>query len=69
MSQAIIEVKHLKKSFGKNEVLKDISMTLQKGEVISIIGTSGSGKSTFLRSINLLETPTAGEILYHGQNV
>ncbi len=69
MSQAIIEVKHLKKSFGKNEVLKDISMTLQKGEVVSIIGTSGSGKSTFLRSINLLETPTAGEILYHGQNV
>ena len=53
----------------KNEVLKDISLTIHKGEVISIIGSSGSGKSTFLRSINLLETPTEGEILYHGENV
>ena len=49
--------------------MKDISLTVEKGEVISIIGSSGSGKSTFLRSINLLETPTAGEILYRGQNV
>ena len=61
--------KHLKKSYGQNEVLKDISLTIHKGEVISIIGSSGSGKSTFLRSINLLETPTEGEILYHGENV
>lgn len=69
MTDTILEIKHLKKSFGKNEVLKDISIDVKKGEVISIIGSSGSGKSTFLRSINLLETPTEGEILYHGQNV
>ena len=69
MSQPILEIKHLKKSYGQNEVLKDISLTIHKGEVISIIGSSGSGKSTFLRSINLLETPTEGEILYHGENV
>ena len=68
MSQPIIEIKHLKKSYGQNEVLKDISLSVNKGEVISIIGSSGSGKSTFLRSINLLEDPTAGEILFHGQN-
>ena len=69
MSAAIIEIKHLKKSYGQNEVLKDISLSVNKGEVISIIGSSGSGKSTFLRSINLLEEPTAGEILFHGQDV
>lgn len=69
MTQVILEIKHLKKSYGQNEVLKDISLTVHKGEVISIIGSSGSGKSTFLRSINLLETPTDGQILYHGQNV
>ena len=69
MTQAILEIKHLKKSYGQNEVLKDISLTVHKGEVISIIGSSGSGKSTFLRSINLLETPTEGEILYRGENV
>ena len=59
MTDIILEIDHLKKSFGKNEVLKDISLTVKKGEVISIIGSSGSGKSTFLRSINLLEKPTA----------
>ena len=69
MSQVILEINHLKKSFGANQVLKDISLTVHKGEVISIIGSSGSGKSTFLRSINLLEEPTGGEILFHGQNV
>lgn len=69
MLSAIIEIKHLKKSYGQNEVLKDISLSVNKGEVISIIGSSGSGKSTFLRSINLLEEPTAGEILFHGQDV
>ena len=69
MTQAILEIKHLKKSFGANQVLKDISLTVHKGEVISIIGSSGSGKSTFLRSINLLEEPSGGEILFHGQNV
>lgn len=69
MSNVILEIKHLKKSYGQNLVLKDISLTVSKGEVISIIGSSGSGKSTLLRSINLLEMPTEGEILYHGQNV
>ncbi|WP_019316170.1 amino acid ABC transporter ATP-binding protein [Streptococcus mutans] len=69
MTDIILEIDHLKKSFGKNEVLKDISLTVKKGEVISIIGSSGSGKSTFLRSINLLEKPTGGKILYRRQNV
>ena len=69
MAEKILEIQHLKKYYGQNEVLKDISLTVEKGEVISIIGSSGSGKSTFLRSINLLETPTDGEILYRGQNV
>ena len=69
MTETILEIKNLKKSYGKNEVLKDISLSVKKGEVISIIGSSGSGKSTFLRSINLLESPSGGEILYHGDNV
>ena len=69
MTDIILEIDHLKKSFGKNEVLKDISLTVIKGEVISIIGSSGSGKSTFLRSIDLLEKPTGAKILYRGQNV
>lgn len=56
MTETILEIKNLKKSYGKNEVLKDISLSVKKGEVISIIGSSGSGKSTFLRSINLLES-------------
>ena len=69
MTETILEIKHLKKSYGENQVLKDISLTIHQGEVISIIGSSGSGKSTFLRSINLLEKPSGGEILYRGQNV
>ena len=69
MSEMILQVNHLSKSFGKHEVLKDIDFTVNKGDVISVIGASGSGKSTLLRCINLLETPTSGEILYHGINV
>ncbi len=69
MSDIVLDIKNLKKSFGQNEVLKDIHMTVASGEVISIIGSSGSGKSTLLRSINLLEQPTSGEILYKGENV
>lgn len=69
MTKTILEIKNLKKSYGENEVLKDISLTVHQGEVISIIGSSGSGKSTFLRSINLLETPTGGQIFYRGKNV
>ena len=65
----ILEIKHLSKAFGKNQVLKDIDFTVEKGDVISIIGASGSGKSTLLRCINLLETPTSGQILYHGKDV
>ncbi|GMG71367.1 amino acid ABC transporter ATP-binding protein [Tetragenococcus halophilus] len=66
---AIIELKHLKKNFGENEVLKNISTTVNKGQVLTIIGSSGSGKSTLLRCINLLEKPTDGQILYKGENV
>ncbi|MDA9460423.1 Amino acid transport ATP-binding protein [Enterococcus mundtii 3F] len=69
MSENIIEIKHLSKRFGENEVLKDISMTVNKGEVVTIIGSSGSGKSTFLRCINLLEKPSGGEIIYNNENV
>ena len=69
MSDKILEVRHLSKSFGSNVVLRDIDFSVSKGDVISIIGASGSGKSTLLRCINLLETPTSGEILYHGKNV
>jgi len=69
MADLILEVKHLSKSFGKHEVLKDIDFNVSRGDVVSIIGASGSGKSTLLRCINLLETPTAGQILYHGANV
>ncbi len=69
MSETILQINHLSKSFGSNLVLRDIDFTVEKGDVISIIGASGSGKSTLLRCINLLETPTSGEILYHGKNV
>ena len=65
----ILEIKHLGKSFGTHEVLKDIDFKVSKGDVISIIGASGSGKSTLLRCVNLLETPSSGEIWYQGKNV
>ena len=67
MSEAILQVNHLSKAFGSNVVLRDIDFTVNKGDVISIIGASGSGKSTLLRCINLLETPTSGEIMYQGK--
>ena len=66
---AILEIRHLSKSFGDHEVLKDIDFTVNPGDVTSIIGASGSGKSTLLRCVNLLETPSSGEILDHGKNV
>ena len=69
MGEMILQINHLSKSFGSHEVLRDIDFTVEKGDVTSIIGASGSGKSTLLRCVNLLETPTSGEILYHGQNV
>ncbi len=68
-SNAVIELSHLEKSFGDHEVLKDINLTVHKGEVISVIGSSGSGKSTMLRCINLLETPTGGKIYYEGKDI
>ena len=69
MSDALIQVKHLVKSFDDLEVLRDINVEVHKGEVVCIIGPSGSGKSTFLRCINQLEEPTGGEILYKGENL
>lgn len=69
MDDLILQVNHLSKSFGTHEVLRDIDFTVKKGDVTSIIGASGSGKSTLLRCINLLETPSSGEILYHGKNM
>lgn len=69
MVETIIEVQGLKKSFGKNEVLKGIDYNIQKGQVTVVIGPSGSGKSTFLRCLNLLEVPTAGTISFEGVNI
>lgn len=69
MSEKVIELVHLQKQFGENTVLRDINLSVSKGEVLSIIGASGSGKSTMLRCINLLETPTSGQILYHGKDI
>ena len=69
MSERILQVNHLSKAFGSHEVLKDIDFNVSRGDVTAIIGASGSGKSTLLRCINLLETPTSGEILFHDQNV
>ena len=65
----LIEVKELKKSFGKHTVLNGINTKISKGEVIAIVGPSGCGKSTFLRSLNLLETPTSGVITFEGTNI
>lgn len=67
--ETLIEVKNLRKSFGKNEVLTGITTEIRRGEVVVIIGPSGSGKSTFLRSLNLLEPPTEGTILFEGVNI
>ena len=69
MGEQILQIDHLSKSFGSNVVLKDISFSVDKGDIISIIGASGSGKSTLLRCINLLEMPNSGEIIYSGKNV
>lgn len=69
MGGPILGIRHLSKNFGNHEVLKDIDFKVEKGDVTSIIGASGSGKSTLLRCINLLETPTSGEILFHGESV
>lgn len=65
----LVDIQHLSKSFGTHEVLKDIDFSVNKGEVVSIIGSSGSGKSTLLRCINLLEKPSGGQIIYNGENI
>ena len=67
--EELLKVEHLVKSFGTNNVLKDIDFSVNKGDVISIIGSSGSGKSTLLRCINMLEDATDGNIFFHGKNV
>lgn len=69
MANKMIEVEHLKKNYGEKEILKDISETVDKGQVISIIGPSGAGKSTFLRCLNVLETPTAGKVIFEGKDL
>ena len=69
MTDAILRTENLKKSFGKLEVLKGITTEIRRGEVVSIIGPSGGGKSTFLRCLNLLETPDGGQVLFKGQDI
>lgn len=69
MTDVILETRNLKKSFGKLEVLKGISTGIRRGEVVSIIGPSGGGKSTFLRCLNLLETPDGGQVLFKGRDI
>lgn len=65
----MIKVEHLAKSFGTLQVLKDISLSINKGEVVTIIGPSGSGKSTLLRCLNLLERPDSGKIIFDGTDI
>ena len=65
----VIQIRNIRKDFGKRTVLKDINFDVHEGEVVSIIGSSGSGKSTLLRCINLLEKPTSGEIIFHDSDV
>ncbi|MBF0786819.1 MULTISPECIES: amino acid ABC transporter ATP-binding protein [unclassified Streptococcus] len=69
MSETIISIKNLHKSFGKNEVLKGITLEIDKGQVVVIIGPSGSGKSTFLRTMNLLEVPTKGTVTFEDVDI
>lgn len=69
MTEQVLELRHLQKQFGDHTVLRDINLSVNKGEVLSIIGASGSGKSTMLRCINLLETPSSGEVLFHGKDI
>lgn len=69
MSDCVIRIENLRKSFGDNSVLKDVSFSVNRGDVISVIGPSGSGKSTMLRCINLLERYDGGKILFHGEDI
>lgn len=65
----LLDIRHLSKTFGSNAVLKDVDFTVREGDVTCIIGASGSGKSTLLRCINLLETPTTGEIIFENTDI
>lgn len=65
----MIQIKNINKKFGKLEVLKDINLSINKGEIVTILGPSGSGKSTLLRCINLLEQPNKGQIIFKGNNI
>ena len=65
----MIDVINLKKSFGETEVLKDISVTINKGDIVVVLGPSGSGKSTFLRCLNCMEDPTGGSIIFNGVDI
>ncbi|MEH6940611.1 amino acid ABC transporter ATP-binding protein [Bacillus sp. JJ722] len=67
--EKVIDIQHVSKRFGTHEVLKDINFSVNKGEVVCIIGSSGSGKSTLLRCVNLLEKPSGGKIIYHNENI
>ncbi len=67
--EKVIDIQHLSKAFGSHEVLKDIDFSVNKGEVVSIIGSSGSGKSTLLRCINILEKPSGGQIIFNGESI
>ena len=67
--EEILRLEHLEKTFGTHQVLRDISFSVSKGDVISIIGSSGSGKSTMLRCVNLLEEPTGGKIIFEGKDI
>ena len=67
--EEILRLEHLEKTFGDHKVLRDINFSVSKGEVISVIGSSGSGKSTILRCINLLEEPTGGKIIFEGMDI
>ena len=69
MDNTVFRICNLEKTFGGNEVLRDISFDVKAGEVVSIIGASGTGKSTLLRCINRLETPTSGSIFFHGEDI
>ena len=66
---SLLEIQGLQKNFGELKVLRDINLSIEEGEVLVLIGPSGSGKSTLLRCLNLLETPTAGEIIFDGTNI
>lgn len=67
--EVILEIKNLQKKFGETEVIKDVTETVTKGEVIAVLGPSGAGKSTFLRALNMLEAPTAGSVIFDGADL